>query len=280
MKRKYQVGGILYSLFKPQDIKQDRIDLSSVNSSVHQPVIIEDVSVDKYVPRFNFTRNHDVTETNSQETPRISQITLESKPEITSITLNEQTPLLNGFSSAYDPSEIKLSMSSSNESIWNEIWNKYGQNLGIKDNKAYLYLLGQIKHESDNFKHMTELSDGSVYEGRQDLGNVNKGDGKKYKGRGPIQVTGRYNYEKIYNDFFVPNGLGQYNIVDNPNLADDPRIGALLSLGWLAVTENGKKAIAESNNYNIQGLTKAINGGYNGLDDRIKRTNELIKQYS
>lgn len=280
MKRKYQVGGILYSLLKPQDIKPDRIDLSSVNSSVHQPVIIEDVTVDKYVPRFNFTRNHDVAETNSQETQRISQITSESKPEITSIVLNEQTPLLNGFSSTYDPSEIKLSVSSPNESIWNEVWNKYGQNLGIKDNKAYLYLLGQIKHESDNFKHMTELSDGSAYEWRQDLGNVNKGDGKKYKGRGPIQVTGRYNYEKIYNDFFVPNGLGQYNIVDNPNLADDPRIGALLSLGWLAVTENGKKAIAESNNYNIQGLTKAINGGYNGLDDRIKRTNELIKQYS
>jgi predicted chitinase len=78
----------------------------------------------------------------------------------------------------------------------------------------------------------------------------------------------------------VPNGLGQYDIVNNPELANDPEIGSLLTIGWLAVTENGRKAIAESNNYNIEALTRAINGGYNGLNDRIRRTNELLKQYS
>lgn len=127
---------------------------------------------------------------------------------------------------------------------------------------------------------MQEIADGSAYEGRKDLGNVNKGDGKKYKGRGPLQVTGRSNYEKIYNEFFVPNGLSEYDIVNNPELANDPKIGSLLSMGWFAVTDQGKQAIASANNYDIRGVTKAINGGYNGLQDRIKRTNDLLKQYS
>ena len=89
-----------------------------------------------------------------------------------------------------------------------------------------------------------------------------------------------FNYEKIYNDFFIPNGLGEYDIVNNPELANDPRIGSLLSMGWFAVTDQGARAIASANNYDIRGVTKAINGGYNGLEDRIRRTNELLKQYS
>ena len=85
---------------------------------------------------------------------------------------------------------------------------------------------------------MEEIASGSAYEGRVDLGNVHKGDGVKFKGRGPIQVTGRANYEKIYKNFFVPNGLGEYDIVSNPELASDPKIGSLLSIGWLATTSN------------------------------------------
>ena len=86
----------------------------------------------------------------------------------------------------------------------------------------------------------------------------------------------RFNYEKIYKDFFVPNGLGEYNIVNNPELAKDPYIGSLLSIGWLATTSNGKRAIDAANRYDVKGATYAINGGYNGLNDRIKRTNELL----
>ena len=44
----------------------------------------------------------------------------------------------------------------------------------------------------------------------------------------------------------------------------------------MATTDNGRRAIAESNNYNISALTRAINGGQNGIEDRIRRTNDLL----
>lgn len=167
---------------------------------------------------------------------------------------------------------------SSNKMIWNDIWKQFGfQNL-LKDEKAYLYILGQIEHESADFKHMEEIASGEKYEGRKDLGNIQKGDGKKYKGRGPVQVTGKDNYRKIYEEFFIPNGLKEYNIVENPELGSDPRIGSMMSIGWFLVTEEGKRAIAAANNHDIKALTKAINGGLNGFTDRENRTKRLIKE--
>lgn len=295
MKRKYQVGGIIYSPLNFQTPKNDIIDISSIISSVHQPIAVDEgVRVEGYSPRFNFNRyNERVSE------PVVETVTDENDSPISAVTpVIPITPINVSFARSkinpiVNPSTItnptvsiitsnnsERKVSNSNESIWNEVWNEYGSKLGLKDEKAYLHLLGQIKHESDDFKYMEEIADGSAYEGRRDLGNTKKGDGKRYKGRGPIQVTGRSNYEKIYKEFFIPNGLGQYDIVKNPEIANDPRIGSLLSLGWLATTDNGRRAIAESNNYNISALTRAINGGQNGIEDRIRRTNDLLKEYN
>lgn len=295
MKRKYQVGGIIYSPLNFQTPKNDIIDISSIISSVHQPIVVDEgVRVEGYSPQFNFNRyNERVSE------PVVETVTDENDSPISAVTpVIPITPInvsfaRSKFNPIVNPSTItsptvsiitsnnsERKVSNSNESIWNEVWNEYGSKLGLKDEKAYLHLLGQIKHESDDFKYMEEIADGSAYEGRRDLGNTKKGDGKRYKGRGPIQVTGRSNYEKIYKEFFIPNGLGQYDIVENPEIANDPRIGSLLSLGWLATTDNGRRAIAESNNYNISALTRAINGGQNGIEDRIRRTNDLLKEYN
>ena len=273
--KKYQVGGIIYALSKTQPKKENNLpDISSMKSMVHEPVVItEEVKTEGYQPRFNF-RNTSQNQENSRQTSIETPI-VQHKPEIKNLIFNlveNKNPIATSTTFA--------ETSSLNQDIWDSVWNKWGSKLGLKDNKAYLYLLGQIKHESGDFQYMEEIADGSAYEGRKDLGNVNKGDGKKYKGRGPLQVTGRSNYEKIYNEFFVPNGLGEYDIVNNPELANDPKIGSLLSMGWFAVTDQGKQAIASANNYDIRGVTKAINGGYNGLQDRIKRTNDLLKQYS
>ena len=257
------VGGIFYNPQKKKELRDiygELIDLPKLSSYVHEPVRVSS-QPSGYQQQYQIV------------TPQS-----ENKEVIVEQTQNNPTWVIPTYGEVSTSSVQPTQLYSSKEEAWNTAWGQYGSKLGIKDEKAYAYLLGQIQHESDNFKYMEELKSGDAYEGRKDLGNTNKGDGKRYKGRGPIQVTGRYNYEKIYNDFFVPNGLGEYDIVNNPELAKHPYIGSLLSIGWLATTSNGKSAIEAANRYDIKGATYAINGGYNGLDDRIKRTNKLLKE--
>ena len=59
------------------------------------------------------------------------------------------------------------------------------------------HFIAQVAHESDCFNAMEEYASGAAYEGRDDLGNVQPGDGKRFKGRGLIQLTGRDNYAKF-----------------------------------------------------------------------------------
>lgn len=72
------------------------------------------------------------------------------------------------------------------------------------------HFISQCSHESGAGKWMKELASGEAYEGRKDLGNIQNGDGPRYKGAGFIQVTGRYNYQKFANfiqDQKVMNGV-------------------------------------------------------------------------
>ena len=55
---------------------------------------------------------------------------------------------------------------------------------------------------------MKEIADGWAYEGRSDLGNIEPGDGPRYKGAGVLQLTGRYNYQRL------ANGIGDQKVMD------------------------------------------------------------------
>ena len=87
----------------------------------------------------------------------------------------------------------------------------------IDDYLRVCHFLAQAAHESASFKTLEEYASGSAYEGRKDLGNAQLGDGRRYKGRGIFQLTGRANY-RTYGQ-----KLG-YDLEGNPELAKEPLI--------------------------------------------------------
>jgi putative chitinase len=77
------------------------------------------------------------------------------------------------------------------------------------------HFLGQTCHESAGFRTTEEFASGAAYEGRKDLGNVKKGDGRLYKGRGLLQLTGGANYAEY------GRALG-VDLENNPAMAAEP----------------------------------------------------------
>jgi len=137
--------------------------------------------------------------------------------------------------------------------------------IGVLDSKLrFCHHIAQLAHESDNFNAMEEYASGQAYEGRADLGNTEPGDGKRFKGRGPIQCTGRNNYRKY-------GRLLGINIEAKPTLVSDPEIGyAVACLYWDA---NNLNRFADADD--IDTLTRRINGGTNGLADRKAKLNKV-----
>lgn len=127
--------------------------------------------------------------------------------------------------------------------------------------------LAQVAHESGSLKYTREIADGSAYEGRADLGNTHVGDGKRFRGRGLIQITGRSNTLRCL------NALGRKD--DDLEYLETP-MGASRSAGWFW-RDNKLNVIADVGNFGT--LTKRINGGYNGLDDRIRHYVKIRKVF-
>jgi putative chitinase len=121
------------------------------------------------------------------------------------------------------------------------------------------HFLAQVAHESDRFNALEEYASGTAYEGRRDLGNTQAGDGKRFKGRGLIQVTGRTNY------IACGRALGVDLIGQPPRLAE-PDL-ACRSAGWYWGTRQ-LNSIADQDDVRL--ITRRINGGFNGLSDRIE----------
>ena len=126
-------------------------------------------------------------------------------------------------------------------------------------------LMSQVAHESADFKRTEEYASGSAYEGREDLGNTQKGDGVKYKGRSFIQITGRTNYKKIGDKL----GL---DLINNPTLLEDPDTAAIATVLWWK--DNVQPLVGDFSD--VERVTKIINGGFNGLSDRKNNFNEFL----
>ena len=103
-----------------------------------------------------------------------------------------------------------------------------------------------------------------VYAGR--MGNLQDGDGWKFHGRGLIQLTGRENYANC------GNGIG-VDLIDNPDLLLTPQY-AVLSAGWYW-NKKGLNALADTQEYGA--MTRRINGGLTGLDERIAKITKALQ---
>lgn len=119
--------------------------------------------------------------------------------------------------------------------------------------------LAQVAHESGELRYVREIASGEVYEGRRDLGNTEPGDGVRFRGRGLIQVTGRANYRACADALAV-------DLLSNPELLERPGLAAR-SAGWFWSTRRLNE-LADKGNFLL--ITKRINGGTNGWQDRVK----------
>ena len=137
--------------------------------------------------------------------------------------------------------------------------NEYCQQYEISTPLRLAAFLAQIGHESGRMRYVEELGKGYAYEGRKDLGNIHKGDGKKFKGRGLIQLTGRANYTELSNDTGI-------DFVSQPMMLELPEY-AVMSACWFWRKRRLNKL---ADNGEFREITRRINGGYNGLEDREK----------
>ncbi|HXN32816.1 MAG TPA: glycoside hydrolase family 19 protein [Polyangiaceae bacterium] len=117
--------------------------------------------------------------------------------------------------------------------------------------------LAQLAHESVELRYFEEIASGEAYEGRNDLGNTEPGDGKRYKGRGPIQLTGRTNYRR------AGQALG-LDLEGQPETVATREVGFRVA-GWFWTTHH-LNAKADAGNFDA--ITRAINGGLNGKESR------------
>jgi len=128
---------------------------------------------------------------------------------------------------------------------------------GALDRTRAISFLAQLGHESGGLRWFEEIASGEAYEGRADLGNTEPGDGKRYKGRGPIQLTGRANYRRF-------GSLLGLDLENYPKSAATPEIGFRVAVMYW--TDRNLNALADLGDF--EGITRAINGGLNGLPHR------------
>ena len=124
--------------------------------------------------------------------------------------------------------------------------------------------MAQMGHESGSFRYATEMASGKAYNPGtstgKNLGNTQPGDGPRFKGRGYIQLTGRWNYGHFGKKVGV-------DLISNPELAADPDIAAAIAVQFYK--DRVDRVAARRGD--VAGATKGINPGLNGLEDRERR---------
>lgn len=151
--------------------------------------------------------------------------------------------------------------------IWLDPLNDAMAEFGIDTQRRVAAFLAQVAHESGELRYTREIASGADYDtGRlaARLGNTPEadGDGQRYKGRGLIQITGKFNYRRaslaLFND--------DTTLLEHPELLELPVLAAR-SAAWFWWS-NGLNVVADCPN-SFQTITRRINGGLNGYAERV-----------
>ena len=135
--------------------------------------------------------------------------------------------------------------------------------------KQLAHFVGQACHESGFWRYLVEIWGPTAtqkgYEGRKDLGNNQPGDGYKFRGRGLFETTGRWNYSVLGKAIGLP-------LDTNPELLEQPDAAVKSAIYFW--NQHGLSAIADAHDIPTacELITKRVNGGSTGLDDRLMLT--------
>lgn len=224
------------------------------------------------------------TSTVDVQTPSLDTVRPQPRPDNLTATDNgadlstirpksrTQAALVTGLANA--DADVKVNNISTNKNIENMLI-KTATQAGIVGVELQA-LLAQAYHESHNFTSTVEQLYGKsktyfkrAYENPRAariLGNTTPGDGEKYKGRGYIQVTGRYNYGEAAKALGLP-------LLDHPELLEDPKIAAAVSVWYWKWRVQARMSDDWDN---VQKVTDIVNGGQTAVEDRA----ELFNAYS
>ena len=158
-----------------------------------------------------------------------------------------------------------------------DAYNNAARAAGINTVRRAAMWAAQLGHESVGLRYMEEIASGAAYEWRKDLGNVYAGDGVRFKGRGPIQLTGRANY-RAFTKWANANGHSTIDFEANPHKLSEPHWGFLAATYYWTVSRPDLNKAADAGD--VLWASRLINGWVtrpNGLDDRIARYNRALK---
>lgn len=149
-------------------------------------------------------------------------------------------------------------------------YEKAGRDAGINNLERAAQWAAQLGHECVGLSALEEYASGAAYEGRTDLGNTFPGDGIRYKGRGAIMITGRANYRNLsawaFSKGYVPTPT---YFEENPVALQSNEHAFVGAVWYWTVARPGINAAADQG-YTLD-VTRMINGGTNGIDDRRAR---------
>jgi predicted chitinase len=136
-----------------------------------------------------------------------------------------------------------------------------------KHPQAMQMLMANLMHESCNFVYMQEIASGDAYEGRSDLGNTQPGDGRRFKGCGPLQVTGRVHFQQFHDWLKANKGIDDPRIISEGTAYVANAYPFEIAISWI----QGNHLLDVCLNKGFEACCVRINGGHNGYDDRCAK---------